>query len=314
MRNNLILLLPFFLLTAATPVAAQNNVCECCAYHSLRHIREYEQLFPPASIRAAGTKALIFYTRVRAVGDQTADSRPATYREIEFRFDAQGYVAEIIQYGNGGVAFGKNKLVRDVATHNIQMTTLLFLDPFGNAMTAFPSSTTDYFYDEKNLLTKTKVRGLKGEILPDSLASYQQFEYDILRRVIRSRDYSWYPTAESLDNGTETVFNDTNFTSRSRLSTGPDLLMTSETSYNTDWQPVRQVDTDPATGEPIAEQNWKYDDNGRLVRYTIRSFSGGSECPDGGTFEETHTYTPEGILQKVEHVFDGHLCEIMVGR
>lgn len=299
----------FLLLFAAVNLAAQANICECCAYHSLRHIREYEQLFPPASIKATGTKSLVFYTRVRTAEGQIADSTKAPYREIEFRFDALGYVAEIIQYGNGGVAFGKFKLIRDVATHNIQLTTLQFLDPFGNVMTAFPSATTDYFYDERNLLTQTKVRSRRGEILPDSLASYNRFEYDNRRRVVRSRDYSWYPTVESLDNKTETVFNDADFTSRSRLSTGPNLLRTSETSYNTDWKPLRQIDTDPATGELMAEQTWKYDDSGRLIHYTLRSAAGAGECPDGGTFEETYTYTANGILSKVEHVFGGNLCE-----
>lgn len=301
-------LIVLFLLVAVMHLVAQYSICECCANHAF--LQEYEKIFPPEAIRAAGTKTIVFYTRVHQATDQIADSLPTTYREIEFRFNNRGYVSEIIYYRNMGMFHSKHKLARNLRTGKIRLTEFVFLDTSGKEMKTFPKSVVDYVYDKRNLLTKTKVRGLKGEILPDSLASYQQFEYDNLRRVIRSRNYIWYPTVESLDSKTETVFNDADFTSRSRLSTGPVLLMNSETSYNTDWKPVRQVDTDPATGESASEQNWTYGESGRLIHYVIRSFSGGSECPGGGNFEEIYTYADNGILLRVKHVFDENVCEI----
>ena len=285
----------------------QNDVCECCAYNSLKFKNDFTGVFPPDLIQKAKVQTVTVYTESFDVSSKAI----AKYREMKFKIDNHGQVTSKTEYNRKGKPHSIYEFERNAKGQAIKQT-FTYLDSLEQKSTGFSApEVIDYTYDTQNRLVKSQERHFKANSVVDEKSNYSRFQYDTKGRLIEETRQYYYEGS-----GLETAVYKTTFTyfgdklaGESKTYENKKLFLTTKFTYNKSWRPIKEEEYNNLMNRPAATTNYKYDLMGRLVYYETRAGGGsGSECPDGGTFTETYEYDDKGLLSRITHSFGKNTC------
>lgn len=285
----------------------QNDVCECCAYNSLKFKNDFTGILPSDLIQKAKVQTVMVYTESI---DQSSKAS-AKYREMKLQIDNQGQVISKTEYNRKGKPHSIYEFERNTKGQAIKQT-FTYLDSLEQKSTGFSASEViDYTYDTQNRLVKSKERDFTGNSVVDEKSNYSKFQYDAKGRLIEETRQYYYE-----DSGSETAVYKTTFTyfgdklkGESKTYENKQLFLTTKVTYNKSWKPIKEEEYKNLMNRPASTTNYKYDLRGRLVYYDTNAGGGsGSECPDGGTFTETYEYDNKGLLSRITHSFGESKC------
>lgn len=289
----------------------QSDVCECCAYNSLKSKNDFTTIFSSDLIQKARVHTINVYTESFDLSSKAT----AKYREMKFNVDNQGQVISKTEYDRKGKPHSIYEFERNSSGQTIKQT-FNYLDSLEQKSTGFSTpEIIDYSYDTQNRLVKSKERDLKGNSVLDEKSNYSKFQYDAKGRMIEETRQYYYEGS-----GLETAIYKTTFnylgdklTGESKTYENKKLFLTTKVTYNKFWKPIKEEQYNNLMNRPAATTNYKYDLMGRLVYYNTKAGSGsGSECPDGGTFLETYEYDNKGLLSRITHSFGGNKCVMTI--
>ncbi|WP_143165044.1 hypothetical protein [Chryseolinea serpens] len=225
---------------------------------------------------------------------------------MKFNFDNKGQVVSRTEYNREGnpslYEFDRN------SSGNIVKQTFTYLDSLEQKNTSFSSEITDYTYDSKNRLVKSKERDGKGNALADEQSDYSAFAYDSKDRLVKEIRQYYDPGAGHENSVYTTTFKyvDDKLTGQSQTYENKRLFLTTKLKYNRTWKLLRVDDYNNLTNRPSTKTIYQYDAMDRLVYYaTSGSFS---ECPDGGTYNEAYEYDDKGLLLRITHSYGDKRC------
>jgi len=175
--------IPFSLVMISLTIKGQDNPCECCARTFLSQNQEYDELFSPKSIKEKGINEYTFYTTRNRLAKGQIDTLKNNYKEIQFLFDNDGYVIEIITHNRMGIPHLKYTIKRNKKTKRMVKKSFQYVDGIIKSNLSLLQE-LDYSYNDEGLLKQIKGRGNGGEVLPDSLSYYIKYQYDNRSRPI----------------------------------------------------------------------------------------------------------------------------------
>ncbi len=285
----------------------QSDVCECCAYNSLKSKNDFSSILPSDLIKEAKVQTVTVYTESLDVSSKAT----IKYREMKFQIDNHGQVISKTEYNRKGKPHSIYEFERNTKGQTIKQT-FTYLDSLEQKSTGFSApEVIDYAYDTHNRLVKSKERDFKGNSVIDEKSNYSKFQYDTKGRLVEETRQYYYEGS-----GLETAIYKTAFTyfgdkfaGESRTYENKKLFLTTKVTYNKSWKPIKEEGYNNLMNRPASTTNYKYDLMGRLVYYDTKAGSGsGSECPDGGTFTETYEYDDKGLLLRITHSFRDNKC------
>lgn len=287
-------------LAISTIWSLAQNSCDCCSYTALQNRSVYETILLPSLIKKRGIHEIVVYTQ--------AESK---YKETKFKFDMNGQITSRIWYNRMGKPHSIYEYERNAAG-KVTKETFSYLDSLENKSTGFFSSKiTDFSYDEKNRMVKSKERDEDGKVIDDSRANFTKYVYDAQGRVIKetSQYYFYVNAPETSQYITTFVYKDNEFISEAKTYKNNNLFLTSQISYNKSWKPLSEDDFNNLTNEVASQTTYKYDSLDRLIEYITKAGKGSaSECPDGGTYMEKYIFDKEGLIEKIIHAYDNIKC------
>jgi hypothetical protein len=304
--NKLLFLFIFFILPDLG--YSQVTLCDCCVYESLFWTENFEQWFPPENIKKSNIHELTVYITSKRISKSKQDtiyqSTDTEYREMILKFNENGYVIERIIFSQFGQFSYTNVFERD---NDNQITTnnFYYLDSAGVRDENFLRSKWIYLYDQGKLV-KMKELGPQFVEMPDSQSIYFSYKYDSSNRLIEQTHhvcYDWvapYSIRTTIEYQKENKLSVTNTTYEGQTS------LTEKTIYNVTRSPLMITKFD--NGKKTGTRKYAYDNKGRLVKLTITSISGYTECPDGGNLTERYTYTDLNILNSIIYKYKKAIC------
>lgn len=286
----------------------QSDVCECCAYNSLKFKSEFTGIFPPDLIQKQKIHHVTIYTET---SDASSKTTAPKYLEMKFTMDGRGQVTSKTEYNRRGKPHAIYEFERNPLGY-VMKETFTYLDSLERKSTGLLApEVIDYTYDQTNKLTKTKERDSNGNIVLDQKSNYSTFRYDSKGRLIKETRQYYYEDSDPETSIYTTVFNyfDDKLAGKSKTYENKKLFLTTKVTYNKVWKPVKEDGYNNLMSKPSSNTIYKYDSKDRLIYFSTKAGEGsGSECPDGGTFTETYKYDNKGLLSKIVHSFGENKC------
>jgi hypothetical protein len=286
------------------------TICDCCTYSMFQYQNDYDEVFSPALIKLNKIKELTIY-----VSSERSENPKDTlklidreYREMIYKFNADGYVESQILFNRRGkyhsvYDFKRNK------DNKIQYKTFHYLDSVGKKMVDFMPEKWAYTYNGDKLV---KVKELDNKSLeqPDSKSNYKTYAYDSKGRTVKATWQSYYDEDNAPDSNESTIqYNEPLNESVSITKNNGKLFSTKKIKYNTGRKPLieQYFNTDKKL---LQEETYTYNSAGQLTRYKVKSPGMASECPDGNEFEDVYSYASIQLIDRVLHVYGNTVCTL----
>ena len=289
-------------------IVLSQDKCECCTYNSIDNKDLFQEFFSPDSIRVHGIQEAIIYTT------EKYDNIANNYLQTKFTFNKQGFVVYRKWYNRGGKPHSLYKYNRN-ENNQITKITFSYLDSNEVISDFMPPEITDYYYGANNQLIKIKERDYLGNIKDDSISHYTLFEYDKNDKISRVLRHNYW---EGSKDSKHSYFDErisflTDFYSKSETYNDNKLWLKTETKYNEFGRKIFEEDFNVMLNSLAFTSNYLYDDNHKLILYKVQSGNGaGTECEDGGNFQETYSYNALGLLEKILHQYDNVNCVMKI--
>jgi hypothetical protein len=166
-----------------------------------------------------------------------------------------------------------------------------------------------YFYSDNHL---TQIKKLDDKFIeqPDNKSDYIAYAYDSLGRVIVETRQLYYDWTESSYYQTKTKYNDASSTSIATTRDKKKLFSIVKTNYTTNQKPANQKFYDGRNNKLLEDEIFTYNPEGQLIKYQVKNSGMGTECPDGGNFQNTITYSTLKLIDKIRHQYKNTVCEL----
>jgi hypothetical protein len=283
--------------------------CECCTYNSIDKVELYADFFAPNLISSANIRQATIYTT------EKINDTKKRYLQTKFEFNKQGYVIKRKWYIMGGKPQSMYSYDRN-EKNEITTVTFSYLDRNEKKIDFMSPEVTDYHYSNNGKLIKTKQRGNNGEVLADSMTNYESFKYDVNGKMIKNIRHLYW---EGFESGSKHVYNKTHleyvneYERSSKIYIDDELFLTSTTKFNNQGNKTFQEDFNVKMNSLASSTIYNYDEKNNLSFIKVRSGEGaGTECEDGGNFQETYFYDERGLVKIIIHEFENVECKMEV--
>lgn len=301
MKKSIQLLILFLLVSTLS--FGQEDKCECASYNSLQFRNDFEQLFPPSTIKQANLKEVI----VTMNGD-------SSYREMKYIFNNNGLVISRTWYNRRGIPHSIYEYYRD-SNGLIVKQTFSYIDSLERKYENSSPEIIDFEYDSDGRLIKKKERGYRGVIPMDDESSFTTYRYDDKgRKTMENRQYYF---EGSIDNKltqyiTNWKYDDSNYVAISETRQRNELIWSTETTYNSNWKPIIEMQINNSVDKHAWQTTYQYNKKKQVIWFSTKSGDGSvSECPEGGTYTESYSYNDSGLVQSVEHIYGETTCKMV---
>lgn len=290
-----------------TKVNFSQEKCECCTYNSIDNIDLFEDFFNPQRIVEKGiSKAIISTT-------EKFDDTLNNYLQTEFTFNKKGYVISRKWFYHG-----KPNHLYEYERNSINQITKVsfsYLDSTGVNSDLMPHEITDYTYDKAGRIVRTKERDSKGNILADSISNYVKYEYNQSGKVSRKVThyfFNWYEDPEH-DYYEENISYQNDLKSTSEIFNNNKLWLTKKSSYNSLDRVILNESFNVKLDALATITEFTYLESGEISSLKEKSGKGaGTECLDGGNFNEEYHYDKVGLLFEILHRYDEVECKLTI--
>ena len=301
--NSIRLTLSLLLLLSLITTHAQIDTCECCAYSSLTYRDDYEAIFPRLVIKKKGITEVTVYT---SPSDSGAEST-TRYKELKFKFDQKGQVIARVHYNQNGKPHSIYEFERN-GSGKIFRQTFSYLDSVEQKSKLSSPEITDYFYNLKDKLIKTKKRNTKGQVMPDIMSDFTKYEYDATGRTTKVTSQYYYGENGPATSSRVVIYTYKDIHGQSQIFIDGKLFLTTKTKYTKGWKPLTETGYD---GDSIAfESKYEYDQTGKPTRYETKATTIASEYSDKGTYTDVYSYNGDGLLTIISHNYGDKKCEM----
>ncbi len=292
----------FLLLSLIQPTQAQDTRCECCSNSSLKLREDYEAIFPRLVIKKNGITEVMVYT---SPSDSTQASG-TRYKELKFKFDQKGQVIARVHYNQNGTPHSIYEFERN-GSGKIFRQTFSYLDSVEQkSIEPAAPEITDYFYNLKDRLIKTKKRNTKGQVMPDIMSDFTKYEYDNTGRTTKVTSQYYYGENGPATSSRVVIYTYKDIHGQSQTFIDGKLFITTKTQYTKGWKPLTEIGYD---GDSITfESKYEYDQSGKPTRYETKSTTITSECPHRGTYTDVYSYNGDGLLSILSHSYEDKKC------
>lgn len=166
-----------------------------------------------------------------------------------------------------------------------------------------------YAYANKQLI---KIKSLGNGFIeqPDNKSNYTIYDYDNKARVVSETKQLYYDESESFYYNTTTKYNDSTNTSVATTRNKKDLVSTVKTQYTNIQKPLQQKRYDGRGNKLLQEEHFTYNESNQLIKYQVKNSGMGTECPDGGNFTNTITYSDKKLIDRIFHHYKKTICEL----
>jgi hypothetical protein len=283
------------------------NTSECCSYSSLKIRDEYETIFPRLAVKKKGITEVTVYTSL----SDSAQQSGTRHKEMKFRFDQKGQVIARIHYTPNGQPHSMYEFERN-GSGKVFRFTFSYLDSTEQKLTE-PSSPeiTDYFYNLKDKLIKTKKRNAKGQVMPDIMSDFTKYEYDNSGRTTKITSQYYYGENGSATSSRIIIYTYKDIAGESQTFVDGKLFLTTKTQYTKGWKPLTEKGYHDKTTDISFESKYEYDQTGKLMRYETQAATVVNECPDKGTYTDVYSYNGEGLVSIISHSYEDKKCEMV---
>lgn len=305
--NSSRLLLSLIVLLFLIQSTQAQNISECYSYSSLKLRDEYETIFPRLAIKKKGITEVTIYT---SLSDSAQQSSPR-HKEIKFKFDQKGQVIARVHYSLNGQPHSMYEFERN-GSGKIFRQTFSYLDSIEQKSTE-PASPeiTDYFYNLKDKLIKTKKRNAKGQVMPDIMSDFTKYEYDRIGRITKTTTQYYYERKGLTTSSQVVIYTYKDIAGESQTFIDGKLFLTTKTQYAKGWKPLTEKGYQDKSNNISFESKYEYDQTGKLTRYETNSTAIASECPDKGTYTDIYSYNGEGLVTIISHNYEDKKCEMV---
>ena len=287
------------------------TICDCCTYSIFQYKNDYDNVFPPTTIKNNGVRELTIYTTSR----QSKSSKDTTYaivdpeyREMTFLFNSAGYVETQIVFNRRGHYHSVYDYTRD-NNNKVLTKTFHYLDETGKKMEDFIPEKWIYTYSDNRL---TKIKKLDNKFIeqPDNKSDYTAYIYDYKGRATIETRQLYYDWTESTYYQTKTKYNDTSNTSIATTRDRKKVFSIVKTKYTTNQKPVNEKFYDGRNNKLLQDENFTYNSEGQLIKYQVKNSGMGTECPDGGNFQNIIIYSDLKLIDRIRHQYKNTVCEL----
>jgi hypothetical protein len=225
-----------------------------------------------------------------------------------FRFNNDGYVETQIVFNRRGHYHSVYDYVRD-NNNKILTKTFHYLDEAGIKMKDFIPEKWVYIFSDNRL---AKIKKLDDKFIeqPDNKSDYTAYVYDNKGRVTVETRQLYYEWTESSYYQTKTKYNDTSNTSIATTRDKKKLFSIVKTKYATNQMPVNKKFYDGRNNKLLEDENFTYNSDGQITKYQVINSGMGTECPDGGNFQNIITYSDLKLIHKIRHQYKNTVCEL----
>jgi hypothetical protein len=281
---------------------------------------DFENVFSPTTIKMGGIKEVLIFVKGSHRSDSSITSNTVTNDNIilleskkrKLKFDNNGLVIARLEPENKSFATLTETFERNTIG-KISKQTIFYVDSLGHKTSSWmPPEITDYTYDAKNRLIKSKRRDLDGNIVSDDKSRYIKYEYDNKDRIIKQINQYYYdgtfPT--SIDSIIYKYSDNIMISTYHDYSDGL-LIGIDTTYYNSKGKPLKNKLYQIQDSKNNYEIIYKYDSKDRLISY--QSICGKDcieECEEKASFIDTYFYNDNGLLTKIIHSYGAYSCEI----
>lgn len=301
--KNIIITILFYLITLNT--FGQDLICECCMYSSLKYHETFENSIVPEIIKKNNIKVLTIYNTSKEILNTPKDTTykivNKEYTEMILKFNSNGYVIE--QISNGYL----NEFQRD-NKNKILYKTSYYLDSLGNK---------DKFIDKKwlytysnGLLKQKKELDNNQKIQPDSISSFESYEYDMKARIIKEIRNTYYEGTKPYYYQTINKYHDVLKSSSSITRDKKSLFSIISTKYDSNQKPLNIKWYKGKSNKILEERKYNYNKDGQLIKLNVENFGLATECPDNGNYSDTYSYSSLNLINKIKHQFGNTICEL----
>jgi hypothetical protein len=291
------------LLSLIQPTQAQDTRCECCSHSSLKFREDYEAIFPRLVIKKKGITEVMVYTSPSDSG-QEADTR---YKEIKFTFDQKGQVIASVHYNRNGQPHSIYEFQRN-GSGKIFRQTVSYLDSAEQKSSIPAPEITDFFYNLKDKLIKTKKRNAKGQVMPDIMSDFSKYEYDKTGRITKVTTQFYNEGKGPATSSQVIIYTYKDINGQSQTFIDGKLFLTTKTQYTKGWKPLHETAYQDKSGTIAFENKYEYDQAGKPTRYETKAASETDECPDRGTYIDVYSYSGDGLLNILSHSYEDKKC------
>lgn len=289
------------LLSCIQSVQAQDTRCECCTYSSLKFREDYEGIFPRLVIKKKGVTEVMVYTSPSDSGQESG----SRYKELKFKFDQKGQVIARVHYNQNGKPHSIYEFERN-GSGKIFRQTFSYLDSAEQKSTIPASEITDYYYNLKEKLIKTKKRNAHGQVMPDIMSDFTKYEYDKIGRVTKETYQYYYGTNGPATSSRVVIYTYKDINGQSQTFIDGKLFLVTKIQYTKGWKPLTETGYN---GTTLAfESKYEYDTSGKLTRLETKSTTLTTECPEKGTFTDAYNYNGDGLLNILSHTYGDKRC------
>jgi hypothetical protein len=276
----------------------------------LKFKHDYEDILPTTLLKTNRITQITIYTQGT---DEGSNQSTAKYKEMKFKFDQNGQIISRTEYNRNGKPHSVYEFVRNAAGKIVQKS-FSYLDSLEQKSKSLGFSIpdiTDYYYDSKSRLTKTKERDAKGKSLADEVSNFTKYEYDGKGRKTKEIRQYYYgesgPQIASIYTSTYKYI-DNRFQGESATDIDNKPFLKTRTIFNKNWKPLTEGVYNSLTNSDAQQTNYQYDEFGRLIKFeTIARDGAVSECPDGGTYTDFYEYS-DGRLSRIIHSYENKKC------
>jgi hypothetical protein len=310
MTRKLLFFIFLFIYTASFGQESDYSICDCCTYSMFQFKNDYENIFNPALIKINNIKELTIYTtskRSKNSNDTSFKTVDKEYREMIFRFNADGYVENQIIFNRRGQYHSVYDFARD-NNNRVQTKTFHYLDSTGNKMEDLPERWI-YSYSNNQLI---KIKKLDDKFIehPDSKSDYNAYDYDNKGREITETRQLYYDWTKPSYYQTKIKYNDSTNASIAVTKDKNKLFSTVRTKYNANHKTLNEKFLDGRNNKLLEEKTFNYNSIGQLTQFQVKNSGIGTECPDGGNFIDTYNYSSLQLIDNIRHHYRNTICEL----
>lgn len=302
-----------FLLLVSLHSFAQDpdySICDCCTYSGIRFGNDFQTVFPPAVVRENKITELTIYTtskQKKPPSDTSLKVVDKEYREMIFRFNGDGYVVAQTVFNRRGKYHSVNEFARSPG-NDILYKTFHYLDESGSKMTDFGAEKWVYTYKDHRV---AKIKKLDYNMVeqPDAKSEYETHTYDSIGRVIGQIRYAYYDP-EVFQYTTKITYNNQAHTSVAVTRDKKAPFTKNVTSYTPGGKMLNEKVYSETNKKLLEEKMYSYDGSGQLIKSQVKNSGMGTECPDGGNWINTYTYSALHVISTILHTYKNTSCEM----
>ena len=310
MKKKLFTIIFIFILGISFGQDSEYTICDCCTYSMFQFKNDFDKTFSPAIIKANNIKELTIYTTSKRKENQKDSFKVVDkeYKEMIFRFNANGYVESQILFNRRGQYHSIYNFKRS-NDNKVLSKTFHYLDSLGKKIDDLMTQKWKYVYSDYNLIEVKKLDENSIE-QPDDKSDFVFYNYDIKGRVIEQISHSYYDEQiEPSIYKTKIKYNEISNESVSITKEKKELFSTKKIKY-TKSQKLLNEKTFDGNNKLIEESKFTYNNNEQLIKFQVKNSGLATECPDGGDFEDIYSYSSLQLIEKIQHYYENTLCQL----